>query len=310
MKKIGVIGSINADLHMRVPRFAQPGETLKGSAFSFFPGGKGANQAVAAARLGGEVYLAGCLGADPFGRTISESLSAAGVHCQAVEVQQDLPTGTAMIQVDDSGQNAICIVSGANDGVTPLFLRRVQAIVDTCDILLFQLEVPMEALLYAVKEYRRRGKQIILDPAPAEPLHNELLRQVDILTPNETELRQLTGIDVVDDASRLAACRALFERGVGAVLHKAGAQGAYLYDSGGLRHFPTYEVKVVDTTAAGDAFNGGLAHALARELPIDSAVEFANLVGAISTTALGAQSAMPTLAETEKMAQILHLKGR
>ena len=302
MKKICVIGSINADITMRVPRFVQPGETLRGTEVHFFPGGKGANQAVAAARLGGEVYLAGRMGGDPYAAEIMRQFQASGLRREAVEIDPEQSTGTALIQVADDGQNAICIVAGANDTVNPLFLRRVQRYADDCDIMLFQLEIPMETLLYAVKDYHPKGKLIILDPAPAAELHNELLRHVDIITPNETELRQLTGIDPVDDAARLQACEALAARGVKTVLHKAGGKGCYLYHEGGMKHIPSYEVTPVDTTAAGDSFNGALANALARGLSLEEAADFANLVGALSTLALGAQNAMPTMVQAEKAA--------
>ena len=280
---------------MRVPRFVQPGETLRGSAFHFFPGGKGANQACAAAKLGSDVLLAARLGTDPYSKAIYEHLDACGVQMKAVETDPNAPTGTAIIQVDDSGQNAICITAGANDGVNPMYLRRVLPLIDACDILLLQLEIPIETVHYAIKDHARRGKFILLDPAPAAALHNELLRHVDIITPNETELEQLTGISIEDENARRAACEQLSERGVRMVLHKAGAKGSYLYAEGTLRHFPAYDVTPVDTTAAGDTFNGALANALARGLPIEQAIDFANLAGAISTLQLGAQGAMPTM---------------
>ncbi len=293
---ICVIGSINADLSIRVPRFVSPGETLKGRDFQFSPGGKGANQAAAAGRLGGRVCMLGRMGNDPFADAIHRQLLDYGVDCAGLERDDALATGSAMIQVDDSGQNAICISAGANDTVTAEYLHRVKGLIDEASIVLLQLEIPMETILWAAEYCAGQGKLVMLDPAPAAPLSEELLRHVGIITPNETELTQLTGIHVTNAATRLHACKALLTLGVKTVINKAGADGVYVYTGDELLHYPTYDVAVVDTTAAGDSFNGGLAYALSCDMPFAQAVDYANLVASISTTGFGAQSAMPTAA--------------
>ena len=306
---ICVIGSVNADISIRVPRFVRPGETLKGRDFQFSPGGKGANQAVAAARLGGKVCLLGRIGRDPFGEEISRHLEGCGVNCAGLERDAELSTGSAVIQVDDSGQNAICIAAGANGSVTPEYLRRVKRLLDEAAIVLLQLEIPMETVLWAAEYCAGQGKLVMLDPAPAAPLSEELLCHVGIITPNETELREITGIEVSDAASRRQACRAPLTLGVKTVINKAGADGVYVYTGDELMHYPTYDVPVVDTTAAGDSFNGDLAYALACGMPFAQAVDEANLVASLSTTGFGAQSAMPTRLQLEQARQTVRHKA-
>ncbi|MBQ2698059.1 MAG: ribokinase [Clostridia bacterium] len=309
-KSICVIGSINADLSMRVPRFVAPGETLRGSDFQFSPGGKGANQAAAAGRLGGRVTMIGRMGSDPFGADIARRLRECSVNCDSVECDESLATGTAIILVEESGQNAICIAAGANATVTPEYLKRVKAQIDNADIVLLQLEIPMETNLWAAEYCARQGKLVMLDPAPAAPLSDDLLRYVSVLTPNETELTQLTGLPVTDLASRKAACRALHTLGVKTVINKAGPDGVYVYTGDDLVHYPTYEVEVADTTAAGDTFNGAFAVALAQGIPFAAAIDMANLAAALSTTGFGAQTAMPTDEElTRARKELRHKEG-
>ena len=291
---ICVIGSIHADLSIRVPHLAAPGETVSGTGFQLSPGGKGANQAVAAAKLGGTVCLLGRVGSDPFGDAVSARLKSCGVDCSGLERDSDLPTGIAMIQVDAEGQNSICIASGANAAVTPDNLHRVKHLIDDASIVLLQLEIPMEATLWAAEYCAGQGKLVILDPAPALPLSEELLAHTGIITPNEAELSLLTGIPLTSDSTRLAACKALLTLGVKTVIHTAGEKGTYVYSGDELIHYPAYDVAAVDTTGAGDSFNGALAYAFSIGLPFSQAVEFASLAAALSTTGFGAQAAMPT----------------
>ncbi len=291
---ICVIGSIHADLSLRVPHLSAPGETVSGTDFQLSPGGKGANQAAAAAKLGGTVCLLGRIGSDSFGESVFSRLQSAGINCSGLERDGDLPTGIAMIQVDAAGQNAICVAPGANAAVTTDYLHRVKRLIDDASIVLLQLEIPMETTLWAAEYCAGQGKLVILDPAPALPLSDELLAHVGIVTPNDTELSRLTGIPLTDGAARLAACKALLTLGVKTVINTAGEKGVYIYSGDELAHYPAYDVAAVDTTAAGDSFNGALAYAFSVGLPFSQAVEFANLAAALSTTGYGAQAAMPT----------------
>ena len=193
--------------------------------------------------------------------------------------------------------------------MTPEYLRRVKRLLDEAAIVLLQLEIPMETVLWAAEYCAGQGKLVMLDPAPAAPLSEELLCHVGIITPNETELREITGIEVSDAASRRQACRALLTLGVKTVINKAGADGVYVYTGDELMHYPTYDVPVVDTTAAGDSFNGGLAYALACGMPFAQAVDEANLVASLSTTGFGAQSAMPTRLQLEQARQTVRHKA-
>ncbi len=295
---ICVIGSIHADLSLRVPHLSAPGETVSGTDFQLSPGGKGANQAAAAAKLGGTVCLLGRIGSDPFGEVVFSHLKSVGVDCSGLERDGDLPTGIAMIQVDPAGQNTICVSPGANASVTTDYLHRVKRLIDNASIVLLQLEIPMETALWTAEYCAGQGKLVMLDPAPARPLSDELLTHVGIITPNETELSLLTGISLTDDAARLAACKALLTLGVKTVINTAGEKGVYVYSGDELIHYPAYNVAAVDATAAGDSFNGALAYAFSVGLPFSQAVEFANLAAALSTTGYGAQAAMPTAQQT------------
>jgi ribokinase len=292
-KKICVIGSINMDLVTVTPRFPKPGETLEGISFGTFPGGKGANQAVAAARLGADVSMIGRLGNDVFRSQYQDVFRANGVNADGIRVEDDVSTGLAIIEVDSAGENHIIIIAGANGRMSPDVIEREMAILDRCDIVLLQLEIPMETVVRAAEELHERGKIIILDPAPACPLPVELYRYIDFITPNETEVGVLTGLKVHDRQSAERAGRDLCERGVGTAIIKAGRHGAYIVNKLGAMHVPGFAVDVVDTTAAGDSFNAGFAVALARGDEMEAAVRFANATGALSTTGKGAQTAMP-----------------
>ena len=299
-KSIAIIGSMNVDLVSRVPRFLLPGETLQGLDFHVYPGGKGGNQAVAAARLTSGVVMLGKLGDDANSQLYRQVFRDNGIISDCVETHAGINTGTAVIEVDTStGDNRIVYIPGANSFVDRAQVDRHWERLTRCDIFLLQLEIPMDTVRYAIDRLRRAGKTVILDPAPAVALPEGLLGQCDVVTPNEVELALLTGLPAGTPEQMLAAGRQLLKRGVKNVVIKAGRQGAYLVNQETERLFPGFAVKAVDTTAAGDSFNAGLAAALAQGRTLPEAVPYANAVGALSTTAAGAQGAMPTRAQTE-----------
>lgn len=289
------------DLVANVERFPRPGETISGKSFGTFPGGKGANQAVAAARLGGDVSMLGKVGDDSFADQYLAVFREANVGTDAVGRERGVSTGIALIEVDASGENHIIIVSGANGRMDEAAIDSHSALLDACEIFLLQLEIPLPVVLHAVRAAASRGKTVVLDPAPAVPLPDTLYRYVTYLTPNEGETEVLTGVKVVDARSADRAIHVLLDRGVTNPLIKVGRHGAYLFDGKKTELVAGFAVDTVDTTAAGDAFNGGLAVALASDFEPGRAVRFANAVGAISTTAKGAQGGMPTYHQVTKL---------
>ena len=294
-KKICVVGSLNIDLTVSMERFHQPGETVTGLDFNTYTGGKGGNQAVAAARLGGDVYMVGCVGNDAHGDLYLNALKTEGVNTQFVEKTDEVSTGVALIEVEQAGENRIVVVPGANHAVTTdLISRSLEAITDS-GVMLLQLETPVESVTHAAAIAKRNGLKVILDPAPVRPFSDALYLLCDYITPNETELTALTGLPADTEEDAIFACSKLIKRGVKAVLHKRGAKGAMLVTKDGARMFPGFRVDAVDTTAAGDTFNAGFAVGLAMDMPVDDAVRLANAAGALSTTAMGAQAAMPDL---------------
>ncbi|NLD51985.1 MAG: ribokinase [Clostridiales bacterium] len=293
MRSICVIGSLNVDLTVTLPRFHQPGETISGSDFHTYAGGKGGNQAVAAARLGVPTRFVGKLGDDENGAFYLRTLKQEGVDVAGIQVLPGVPSGVALIEVDSQGENRIAIVAGANGQVDQQHIAAALPKVPADAVCLLQLEIPMPSVVYAATACRARGGLVILDPAPAVPLEDGLLQQVDYLTPNEGELGLLTGMPTQSDAQVEAAARCLLQRGVGAVVAKLGGRGCLYVDGQTTLKVPGFKVQVVDTTAAGDSFNAGLAAALARDMAIEKALCFANAVGALSVTGAGAQGAMP-----------------
>jgi ribokinase len=290
-----VFGSLNMDLVTRTPRLPQPGETIAGTSFTSVPGGKGANQAVAVARLGVPVKMGGRVGGDGFGQALIESLQAAGVDCASVRVDETCSSGVASIAIDDRGENHIIIVPGANGQVDASDVDRLP--LNHCRVLLLQLEIPLAIGVAAAQAAHQAGITVILDPAPAPAqLPPELYAAVDILTPNQSEAEQLAGIAVEDQASAVLAARELRSRGVGTVIIKMGGQGALYATAESEVWVPPFDVVAIDTVAAGDAFNGGLAAALAEGLPLPEACRWGGAAGALATTLRGAQSAMPTRA--------------
>ncbi len=297
--RIRVLGSLNIDLVQRVPRMPRPGETLRAIDFQTFIGGKGANQACAAAKLGAVSEMAGCIGADVFGHQLMDELKAMGVDMSRVRTGQ-LPSGTATILVLPDGENVIVISSGANGEVSvPVAIDAVEDL-RSGDILMCQLEIPLESVAAAMQQAYRQGVTTILDPAPACPLPGPLLHAVTILTPNQTEAGMLLSkpaVESVSDARQAAA--SLRQLGPRQVILKLGEQGCLVSDGAETTWVPGFSVSAVDTTAAGDAFNGALATALTRGQSLLSAARFACAAAALSVTRHGAAPSMASLAEVE-----------
>ncbi|MGL4734223.1 MAG: ribokinase [Enterovibrio sp.] len=299
MNKLVVLGSVNADHVLQVPSFPRPGETLHGSNYQVIPGGKGANQAVAAARMQADVGFIACVGDDPFGINIRESFKLDGINTAGVKLQPNCPTGIAMIQVAASGENSICISAEANAKLTAAAIEPDLTAIREAQYLLMQLETPLDGILKAAQEAKAAKTTVILNPAPARTLPDELLKCVSLITPNETEAEVLTGITVFDDASAQQAANALHSKGIEIVLITLGSKGVWLSQNGRGQRIAGFMVKATDTTAAGDTFNGALVTGLLEAMPLESAIKFAHAAAAISVTRFGAQTSIPTRAEVE-----------
>jgi ribokinase len=299
---IFVAGSLNADLMVRVERLPAAGMTVSATDVRRFCGGKGANQAVAAAKLGGRVRMIGRVGDDAEGTELLASLSGAGVDVEYVVRTSACATGVAYVFVQDDGQNQIVVASGANERLTAADIEAGLADARAGDLLLLQLESPVDVVETAARLARRRGLTVILDPAPARPLSPELLESVHVLTPNESEGLTLLGRVDADVSEEHAGEVAGAVRTLGAdtAILKLGARGAILSDARGIRAFAAPTVQAIDTTAAGDTFNGALAVILAEGQPFETALAFANLAASLSVTRAGAQASMPTRAEVEE----------
>ncbi len=294
VRPILVIGSLNMDLVARCDHLPRPGQTVFGSDFFTSPGGKGANQAVAAARLGASVTMAGCVGDDPFGRTLLNGLRADGVACESVQ-QVTRPTGTALITVDDQGANTIVVISGANMACDAALVDRALAAVDNPGVLLLQHEIPEAANMHAIRAARAAGWFVVLNPAPAHAIVPELLPLIDLIAPNETEAAALTGSsDAADAAQRLLT------QGARAVVVTLGGEGTLCCSSDGAWRCPAVAVQPVDTTAAGDAYIGALAVALAEERSILESLGFAAAAAGLAVTRLGAQPSLPMRQEVDE----------
>lgn len=293
MKKIIVVGSANMDLVMRAPRLPRPGETLMGTDFMTAHGGKGANQAVAAARLGAEVRFAAAIGDDAFGALQREGLRRENILLDALKCHHDLPTGTAMILISDSGENTIVVAPGANNGLLPADIQGLRKAFTEADAVVCQLEIPLETVQSTLHLARECSVFSILDAGPARPLSADTLQLADLVTPNESEAEALTGICVDTPESARKAAQALRDMGVAHVLMKLGARGC-LYLGDGEVYLPAFTVSAVDTTGAGDAFTAALALAWGRT-DLESVLHFANAAGALAATVIGAQPSMPRL---------------
>lgn len=294
-----VIGSLNMDLVTRAPRLPVGGETLIGHSFATVSGGKGANQAVAAARLGAQVSMVGCVGSDDYGVQLRDALLAERIDCEAVSAVED-SSGVALIVVDDNSQNAIVIVAGANGAMTPAVIDRFDAVLQAADVIICQLEIPDATVGHALKRARALGKIVILNPAPASrPLPADWFAAIDYLIPNESEAAVLSGLPVDSQETAERAASQLIAMGAGKVIITLGAQGSLFANGHSFEHFPAPKVKAVDTTAAGDTFVGGFAAALANGKSEAEAIRFGQIAAALSVTRAGAQPSIPTLSDVQ-----------
>jgi ribokinase len=298
MTHIIVVGSLNMDLVVRAAHMPAPGETVLGNDFQTIPGGKGANQAVGAARLGTQVTMIGRVGDDAFGDTLRGKLQADGINTTHISIDPEVPSGVALITLDKSGQNSIVVASGANMCLTPEDVVSAFRQIKDPDVVVLQLESPLECVQEAARLGQAQGATVVLNPAPARPLPDDLLALVDVLVPNESETSLLTGEQVETLEQAENAARTLFDQDVGAVVQTLGSRGALVVDqdSPGV-HLPPHNVRVVDTTAAGDAFVAGLSVGLGVGMSLVEAAKLGNAAGALAVTKLGAQPAIPTRSE-------------
>ncbi|MDM5113954.1 ribokinase [Aeromonas salmonicida] len=299
MNRLVVLGSVNADHVLRVPHFPRPGETLTGHSYQVVPGGKGANQAVAAARLGAPVSFIARIGDDAIGQQMRQGFEQDGIDVSAVELDETLPTGIAIIYVSDEGENSIGISAEANGALSPAMVKRHEAMIADAHTLLLQLEVPLESVFEAAKLARSHGTRVVLNPAPARPLPAELLALVDLITPNQTEAELLTGVKVSDEASAAQAAARFHQMGISDVMITLGSQGVYCSNAKQRQLIPGFRVEAVDTTAAGDTFNGALLAAELAGADFNAAVRFAHGAAALSVTKFGAQSSIPSKVEVD-----------
>ena len=309
MNRLVVLGSVNADHVLRVPHFPRPGETLTGHSYQVVPGGKGANQAVAAARLGAEVSFIARIGDDAIGRQMKAGFAADGIDVSAVEQDEHLPTGIAIIYVSDEGENSIGLSTEANGALDIAMVKRHEAMIAGAHTLLLQLEVPLESVFEAAKLARSHGTRVVLNPAPAQPLSADLLALVDLITPNQTEAELLTGVKVTGEASAAQAAARFHQMGIADVMITLGSQGVYCSNGQQQALIPGFRVEAVDTTAAGDTFNGALLAAELAGADFHSAVRFAHGAAALSVTRFGAQSSIPGKQEVDTFLQSQAAQG-
>lgn len=301
--KLVVLGSINADHILNINQFPQPGETVIGQQYKVAFGGKGANQAVAAGRSGADIAFIACVGEDDIGERIRQQLATDRIDTQPIEAITGSTTGVALIFVNAEGENVIGIDAGANAAVTPDYLNRYRQRVIDADALLMQLESPLDTVIAAAKLAKQHQTQVILNPAPACELPDELLVMIDMITPNETEAQRLTGIAVNNDADAERAANILHDKGIGCVIITLGSRGVWLSENGKGKLVPGFKVKAVDTIAAGDTFNGALVTALLEGKVMSDAVRFAHAAAAIAVTRPGAQPSVPWREEIDAFLQ-------
>ncbi|MEW4414224.1 ribokinase [Clostridium sp. AN503] len=300
-KKILIIGSLNVDIVIEMEHMPVIGETVLGTGLRYVPGGKGANQACAAARLGGDVKMLGCIGRDEFGEKQKKSLSDNGVDIRDLKVSSMFGTGTASIYVDKDGNNSIVVVPAANQECDIEYLQKNDMSIQECDYVILQMEIPYDSIRYAIKRAKELGKIVILNPAPApECISDEMLKDVDYITPNETELMRLSGKTGIDMDGFIEGAHKLLLRGVKNVLVTLGEKGAMLVNKEKAFVYPTRKVVPVDTTAAGDCFNGAFAVALSEGKDLGKAVCFANAASSVAVTRSGAQTSLPEREEADE----------
>lgn len=288
-----MVGSSNTDMVIKAAHLPRPGETILGGTFFMNPGGKGANQAVAIARLGGPVTFICKTGSDIFGHQSQQLFEEEGINTSYVFSDSGNPSGVALITVDEKAENCIVVASGANANLLPSDLEKAEEAIERADLVLMQLEVPMETVCFVADIAWQKGKKVILNPAPAHPLPADLLRHLYLITPNETEAEMITGVKITDESSAGEAARALSGMGVQHVIITLGSKGALIYSNGKAEMVPALKVAAVDTTAAGDVFNGALTVALSEGRSLKEAARFACKASAISVTRVGAQSSAP-----------------
>ncbi len=298
--KIVVVGSTNTDMVVKTNKFPSPGETIIGGDFFMNQGGKGANQAVTARRLGGDVVFIGKTGNDVFGRQAVELLKKEGIITDNILTDPEKPSGVALITVDSKGENSIVVAPGANGTLIPEDLETIDGILNDSDMVLMQLEIPLVTVNYVAKLSVEKQRKVILNPAPAQALPDSLLKGLYLLTPNETEAEQLTGIRVKDIESANAAAKVLVDKGIQKVIITMGTAGAYVFSSEYTGLVKAPKVTAVDTTAAGDTFNGALAVFLSEEKGIEEATRLACIAASISVTRKGAQASVPYRKEVKE----------
>lgn len=296
-RKILIVGSSNTDMVIKTHNFPAPGETILGGRFLMNAGGKGANQAVAAARLGGVVTFVGKIGDDIFGKQAVQQLEDEGINVDFVAVDHENPSGVALITVDNKGENSIVVAPGSNGTLSSADFDKASIELKSSEFVLMQLEIPIPTVEHIASLATQNQKKVVLNPAPAAKLSDELLRNLYIITPNETEAELLTGIKVTDEGTALKAASALHEKGVDIVIITMGSAGAFLLIDGKSEIIKAPKVAAVDTTAAGDTFNGALVVALSEGKNIQESIAFANKAASISVTRIGAQSSVPYRSE-------------
>ena len=293
MKNILVIGSLNIDFVINVDKMPLPGQTITGRDFSLVCGGKGANQAYAAAKLGGNVSMIGAVGNDEYGKMLSDNLESVGVDVSGIKVL-DTDTGRAFITVDSTGENSIVVVKGANGLVSKELIDEKIDLIDAADIIVMQLEIPLDVVRYVAGIARKKDKVVILDPAPAVDLDDELLRNIDIIKPNETELERLCGFEINNDEDVVSGAITLIDKGVEKVIVTLGDKGSMYVDYNIDKKYDAFNVDVVDTTGAGDAFTGALAKSLVDGRDVSDAIKYAHFVSSIVVGKKGAQTSIPS----------------
>ncbi|WP_455541298.1 ribokinase [Prevotella fusca] len=298
-KKIVIVGSANTDMVISADHFPLPGETLMGTNFMTNFGGKGANQAVAAARLGGQTVFIGKVGNDNFGTSIISNLESEGINVSHLYTTQEISTGVALITTIPSGENSIIVNAGANGQLTADDVRDSEEIIAEAGTVLMQLETPVAALTEAAKLGKKHGAFTVLNPAPASPLPHELLENIDLLIPNETEASSISGVEIKDESTAMEAISAIQGMGVKNVIITVGSKGAIAKVDGKMIMVPAFKVKAIDTTAAGDTFCGALCVALSEGKDIEAAIRFGNKASSVSVTRKGAQLSIPQRKELE-----------
>lgn len=301
-KKILVIGSLNMDMVIPIEQMPLKGETILGGNITHIPGGKGGNQACAVGKLGGDVVMLGCVGDDQFGKDLCENLMRAGVDVSHVGKVEQVPTGIAVILVDAEGSNSIVVAPGTNSKCDVQYLKDYDEILKDCDFVIFQMEIPKDAIWYGIFRAKELGKTVILNPAPVpEFIPEEILQKIDYITPNEVEAVKLAGLEgdsleVIEEAAGR-----LLQKGIANVLVTLGSRGVMLMKEGYCEVFPARKVDAVDTTAAGDCFNGAFAVGLAEGMAVEEAIAFGNLASSIAVTRKGAQSSIPARSEVDAL---------